>query len=399
MNTLIVYNIKSEKSNRSTVMDSIFCFKDYGNKHFYYYNYKGNSYINKILKLVKFDVVLFHYTFMGIRWDNKEWKSIINDFKDCWPEAVKGIIPQDEYYKTNSIRNFSKNAKINIIYTLASGKDIDKLYGDFIDSTSIYTVLTGYVNNKTVIKVQNELKKYKTNHRKYAIGYRARELNFSLGQHATLKTKLVDDVNKRLENYLSNTNIMNTTYDDKNVFWGWDWYKFLLDCDTTLGCKGGASILDEDGKIESMVNLYIKKHPGASFKEVSSELLEPYENSINYTMISPRIFECARTTTCQIFLEDDYRIIRPGIHYINLKRDFSNFDEVVKKVQNKKYCAQIAENAYKELIVSGKYSYEKYVKRMMDTIEKNKKFNVYNKRKQWWIVLLLKIYNLFIINF
>ncbi len=192
---------------------------------------------------------------------------------------------------------------------------------------------------------------------------------------------------------------MNTTYDDKNVFWGWDWYKFLLDCDTTLGCKGGASILDEDGKIESMVNLYIKKHPGADFKEVSSELLKPYENGINYTSISPRIFECAMTKTCQILLEDDYRIIRPGIHYINLKRDFSNFDEVVKKVQNKKYCAQIAENAYKELIVSGKYSYEKYVKRMMDTIEKNKKFNVYNKRKQWWIVLLLKIYNLFIINF
>lgn len=399
MNILIIYNIKSKKSNRSTVMDSIFCFKDYEDKHFYYYNYKGNYYINKMLKLFKFDAVLFHYTFMGIRWDNKKWKSIINDFKDCWTESVKGIIPQDEYYKTNSIRKFIKSAKINIRYTLASGKDIYKLYGDFIDTTSIYTVLTGYVNNKTVIKVQNELKKYKTNHRKYAIGYRARELNFSLGQHATLKTKLVDDVNKRLENYLINTNIMNTTYDDKNVFWGWDWYKFLLDCDTTLGCKGGASILDEDGKIESMVNLYIKKHPGADFKEVSSELLKPYENGINYTSISPRIFECAMTKTCQILLEDDYRIIRPGIHYINLKRDFSNFDEVVKKVQNKKYCAQIAENAYKELIVSGKYSYEKYVKRIMDTIEKNKKFNVYNKRKQWWIVLLLKIYNLFIINF
>ena len=74
--------------------------------------------------------------------------------------------------------------------------------------------------------------------------------------------------------------------------------------------------------------------------------------------ISPRHFECAMTKTCQVLVEGDYQgVLEPGRHYIELKRDYSNLDEVIEKIQDRELCEQIAERAYEEVVASGKYTY------------------------------------------
>ena len=64
-------------------------------------------------------------------------------------------------------------------------------------------------------------------------------------------------------------------------------------------------------------------------EEAYELLLYQYEDNIPYRTISPRHFEASALRLCQILLEGKYSgVMRPMVHYIPLKKDFSNFDEV-----------------------------------------------------------------------
>ncbi|MFN7096268.1 MAG: ATP-binding cassette domain-containing protein, partial [Gammaproteobacteria bacterium] len=48
-------------------------------------------------------------------------------------------------------------------------------------------------------------------------------------------------------------------------------------------------------------------------------------------------------------------ILKPDVHYISLEKDFSNFAEVVNKIQDNAYLERITHNAFQDLIASGNY--------------------------------------------
>ena len=402
MNILVVYDVNRGQKTRNALLASIFCYKDYKDIHFYHYNYCGKlTYLGNYLKRMHFDAVIFHYSFLAtMRWGTKEdYECILDFFRESWNDSIKAIIPQDEYYKTGLSRRFITETDVEIIYSLASKNDIDILYPD-TPNVKKYTVLTGYVDGKTFKKVER-IKRECTKERKYDIGYRARKVNYALGKHGNLKAELVNQMNKRLSGSDLVTNIKNTI-DDKNVFWGDDWYRFLLDCKTVVGCNGGASIMDVDGTIESRVNQFLKMKSNASFKEVEDAVLYNVDGNIQYKMISPRIFEAAMTKTCQILVRDNYGPLKAGVHYIELSEDYSNIDEVIEKVRDTEYCRKIADNAYQLLIASGDYSYTKFVRKVVNSLKKkmrddNKKETTkeyrYVKLLLWIHELVLFIYN------
>ena len=56
---------------------------------------------------------------------------------------------------------------------------------------------------------------------------------------------------------------------------------------------------------------------------------------IPYRTISPRNFEAAAFRVCQILYEGHYSgVMEPMRHYIPLRKDFSNFDEVVERFRD-----------------------------------------------------------------
>ena len=54
-------------------------------------------------------------------------------------------------------------------------------------------------------------------------------------------------------------------------------------------------------------------------------------------------------------------VLQPMVHYVPLKKDFSNFDEVVGLISDPSVRGQIVENAHRDLIRSGAYSYGRFV--------------------------------------
>jgi hypothetical protein len=65
---------------------------------------------------------------------------------------------------------------------------------------------------------------------------------------------------------------------------------------------------------------------------------------------------------CQILFEGKYSgILQPMVHYIPLKKDFSNLDDVIRGFRDAALRRTLTENAYRDLIASGGYSYERFV--------------------------------------
>ena len=82
-------------------------------------------------------------------------------------------------------------------------------------------------------------------------------------------------------------------------------------------------------------------------EELHNTIFQHHPNPIPLRVISGRNIEAAGTKTVQILFEGHYNgYLTPDEHYISLKKDFSNSDEVFEKFQDISYCQRITDNAY-----------------------------------------------------
>ncbi|MBA2626916.1 MAG: hypothetical protein H0U85_02815 [Gemmatimonadales bacterium] len=130
-----------------------------------------------------------------------------------------------------------------------------------------------------------------------------------------------------------------------------------------LGVEAGVSIFDLDGEAEAACAELLRAEPHVTFEEAERRLLHQWEGNIPYRTVSPRHFEAAALRVCQILFEGRYSgVLQPMVHYIPLKKDFSNFADVVRMFRDRELRERIAGNAYRDLIGSGRYSYREFIR-------------------------------------
>lgn len=72
--------------------------------------------------------------------------------------------------------------------------------------------------------------------------------------------------------------------------------------------------------------------------------------------ISSRHFEAAGTKTCQILIDGKYNgILEADKHYIGVKKDLSNIEDVIQKFKDEAYRNLIANQAYEHVIAEHTY--------------------------------------------
>jgi hypothetical protein len=115
----------------------------------------------------------------------------------------------------------------------------------------------------------------------------------------------------------------------------------------------------------------LQKNPDYTFQEIYDLVLKDYEDNIHYRTISPRIFEAAAFRVLMILFEGEYSgILKPYIHYIPLKKDFSNLQEALKIMQDQDFVEKILQNAYNDLILSGSYTFQKFIAGFDENLKK-----------------------------
>jgi hypothetical protein len=108
----------------------------------------------------------------------------------------------------------------------------------------------------------------------------------------------------------------------------------------------------------------LKERPETSFEELEAELFPGRDGELSLFAISPRHLEACATRTAQILIEGDYNgILEPDRHYLPLRRDFSNLDELLDVVASDRGRAEeLAEAARRDIVASGEWTYERLVR-------------------------------------
>jgi len=119
---------------------------------------------------------------------------------------------------------------------------------------------------------------------------------------------------------------------------------FLNSIRGTIGAESGTYYLEKTDRTQKRVEAFLSYHPQATFKDVYDRFFRDYASPRNGKAISSRHFEAIGTNTCQILLEGRYNdILKADVHYISLKKDFSNIADVVNRFKDKDYCGSMVE--------------------------------------------------------
>lgn len=87
--------------------------------------------------------------------------------------------------------------------------------------------------------------------------------------------------------------------------------------------------------------------------------------------MSPRHFEAAAFRVVQILFEGQYSgVLQPIERYIPLKKDLSNFEELISLFRDEWLRRTITDRAYADLIASGRYSSRSFVQAFDEDIER-----------------------------
>ncbi len=306
-----------------------------------------------MVDLTIFDVVFVHYSTR---------LSVLNHIDEGLARALekyhglKILFIQDEYEGTEIARSWLDRLKFDLVYTCVPKVFVESIYPAYrFPVTEFLPTLTGYVPEDSILESYAR----PLAERKVLIAYRGRKLPAVYGELGYEKYR----IGVEMKSIAKQRNIaVDIEVDDSKRVYGYSWYELLGSARATLGTESGANVFDFDGSLGQRIKRLEHEFPDITFEEISARVLAPYEGVVKMNQISPKIFEAIRLRTALVLFEGHYSgVVRPDEHYIPLKKNFSNINEVLLKLQDDSYLLQLTERAYQDIVVSGRFSYRSFV--------------------------------------
>ena len=348
LNVLLYCNRPAENQNAGTVVDHIDAFSKYSRNNILVWS--SLSGLPEQATMDGIDCIVIHYT-LSLLYENyipPESFQKIRDFK-----GPKVLFIQDEYRRVNYVCEKIREIGIDAIFSCAPPEIAQKIYHSIGKHTKIFNTLTGYVPENLI-----SFKPSPMLDRKIDVGYRARKCAYFLGRKSYEKY----EIGNRFLNRVRGTDLRcDISSQEKDRIYGSKWIDFIASCKTTLGTESGASLIDFTGRVEYELNRWQAFHPFASFDQVPSKFLEE-DGKIDLQVISPRCFEAAAIGTVMVMYPGEYSgLLKAGLHYIPLEKDFSNFEDVLCKIKDNNYLEEIAYNVRNDLIEESRFSFKRFI--------------------------------------
>ncbi len=351
-NLLLLCNRPAKNADASAVMDHINAFVGFSKHNVCVLSFLGQ--LPKRIDLDRFDAVVIHYSLaIGYQIEHyidSESKKRIKEYR-----GLKIVFVQDDYRAVNVVHDALNLMEIDVLYTVVPAREIKNVYPEAkLPGMRKVETFPGYVPKKLL-----DLEVLPIRERPIDIGYRSRKLPFWLGELAAEKWQIGNGVAERTKGCSLAIDI---SCEETKRIYGRDWIRFVSSCKVMLGVESGASVVDFSGELQRKVEAYQEQYPNVDFKEVQRKFLLGYDGKIIINTISPRCFEAAALRTAMLLYEGEYSgVLIPWRHYIPLKKDFSNFDEVLSVIKDPKRLQEIADCAYREIAQNDKYGYEAFV--------------------------------------
>ena len=266
---------------------------------------------------------------------------------------------QDEYCWWPERAEVLNRFKVDCVYTCVEPKHYKDTYWKHTQVPRLETYLPGYVSEE-MVRTAAKVSKPDAE-RSIDIGYRGRQPFFGWSGRAGQEKH---EIGVHFREMAARTGLaLDIETDESKRIYGDDWLAFLANCRAVLGVEAGASIFDVDNEVAPKYERLRAERPELSYEQMYEQVLAQYDDKgVYYRTISPRAFEAAAVHACQILFEGRYSgVLEPMVHYFPLKKDFSNFEEVLKWYRDEGLRRELTENSYQDLIASGTYTYRRFI--------------------------------------
>lgn len=310
----------------------------------------------KKINVEDFDVILVHYSIYisSYYFLSKAWQQRIKKFK-----KIKILIIQDEYREVFLTHYQIKNLGFSVIISSLSQINLPKVYPEKkFRGVTFVSALPGYISDwmKRIKTIPLKDKKSP-----FIFG-RGRPHPFALGSGKFIKDKIYFDYKKKFPKDIS----LDISNKQEDRLEGHLWTKSLKNARFLIASEGGSSMFDFDGtvaRIESSLAYINTKN--LTDKQIYNKFFKKFDNNIVHKTITPRIFEAICSRTGLLLLEGNYRdIIKPDIHYIEIKNNFSNLKDVIKKIRDDQFVEKLINRAYADVAKSHSLSFKFFVSKL-----------------------------------
>jgi hypothetical protein len=340
------------------------------------------EYLASIARYSDWDVRYVHVTHGAeITFDLNDYDALFQSYCARLPEGrlspdfigklrqfrgLKVLSIQDEYERTETLRRAIREIGYHAVLTCMPPAMIERIFPRrLFPATDFITVLTGYVPESLAGR-GDRLRRLQE--RPICIGYRGRDVGARYGKRAFEKV----EIGRRVREICAQRGISHDIEwtEDKRLY-GEAWYDFIASCRANLGSETGSNVFDFDGSIETEYERLAALLGGPVPHEEFRAYTDPVESQYDTGLISPRLFEAAALRTPMILFTGQYSgLIQPDEHYIELKKDFSNIDAVIARLEDLEDLERLADRAFDRLVGSGDFSYLQFVKLVDTTISR-----------------------------
>lgn len=361
LHLLLLCNRPVKGADASTVTDHLDAFQNYSKHTIFQLSFLRE--LPSRLRLDRFDGIIIHYSiaigYLRDHYINPTTRKSIRGFP-----GLKAVFIQDEYRSVNSVLESLQYMKIHLLFTCVPRNEIEKVYpSKKLPKVTKINTLTGYVPQYLI-----QIDRAPTKNRSIHVGYRSRKPPFWLGQLGYEKHQIASSFKEQSKGSGLRVDV---SCQEEDRIYGQAWVRFVASCKAMLGVESGSSVFDFKGDLQKKVDAFVQKNPQADFKKVQKRFLRPYENKIRLNQISPRCFEAAALGTAMVLFEGKYSgILKPGRHFISLKKDFSNIAKVLKMLKQDGCLQKTADRAFSEIACNPRYSYQKFIQHFDLVVQK-----------------------------
>lgn len=345
------------RAHAGTLREHLAAFRRYSRHRIELFNTRG-VWDSRYPDFAAADVLVLHYSLVitADSYLSPPFRDRVRAFA-----GLKVQFLQDEYRWVDEISGMMRHLDIDVLFSIVPPRELENVYGGRLPGVEIVPTLAGYVPEQLVDRKTPAL-----HARALDVGYRGRVLPYWNGALSQEKVSIARGFLDRARATDLRTDI---AWGENDRLYGSRWIRFLSSCRTTLGTESGTSITDFDGSIEAATRDYLDGRPGASFEEVSEQVLAPHEGNVMMNVVSPRLFEAAALRTAMVLFPGEYGgTVEPWEHYVPLEKEFGNFDQVVEAIRDVKALEEMVERAHADVVASGRYSLRRFVEQFDEEV-------------------------------
>ena len=345
------------KTGIGTLQDYLEAFCDHSGAEWWYTH--GAQGGRCTIDLGEFDAVAVHYSIRlcFAHWLSDSWAGALQRY-----DGVKILFIQDEYDNPSRSRDWIRKLGFCDVFTCVPSEYVAKVYPpEMVGPSRFHTVLTGYAKEPATSEVAAPSR------RDLLIGYRGRHLPARYGDLARQKLEIGRVVRSACERRGVACDI---EWAETARVYGDRWWGFLARCRTMLGTESGSNVFDWDGTLQGRIDRALLWRPRLTYEQIHTRYLADLEGEVRMNQISPKMFEAIGMRTGLVLMEGGYSgVLEPDRHYIVLRSDYSNVDEVIDRVQDGAAVDEMAERAYRDIIEPGRYSWRSFVSLVDERLE------------------------------